>query len=138
MKVHLPGNPKGVWKFFSPPNNALQGACNNYVKLLALAVQYGSNDFKREMRFQAKKAKHRIKLEKYKLYVKSHEFIRSQNEKEVNSKVKTSDKRWKSVISSRDASWNEMMIFKYISWRILSIIVCYLPAAIPLFIPPAK
>jgi len=138
MKIHLPGNSEPIFREFSPPNKMLQGACNNYVKLLALGFKYGGTYFKRELHWQATKMLHEVKMQKYLLYKTSHEYIRAQNEKEVNTKVKTTDANWKASVSKRDSAWKAMFLYKYLSWRILSLLYCLLPAAIPIFIPPAK
>jgi len=61
LKVHLPGNDKALWREFSPPNKMLQNSCNNYIRILALAFRFGGNDFKRELRYQAKKALWRMR-----------------------------------------------------------------------------
>merc|ERR1719267_130410 len=55
IKVHLPGNKKGVWRTATVPNKSFLGSCNNLIRLLAMAFRYGGSEFKAELRYQAQK-----------------------------------------------------------------------------------
>jgi len=136
MKIHLPGNPKPVWREFSPPNKALQGSCNSYVRLLALAFKYGGGEFKRELRYQAKKAIYELKKAKFEIYKQSHDFVRKANANEIRHKVKKQDDDWKHALAARDNQWLDQGKWRYDSWQKMSTIYCALPAAIPMFFFP--
>jgi len=135
LKIHLPGNPKPVWREFTPPNKALMGSCNNYVRILALGFKYGGNAFKRELRFQAKRMKYVMRNKKYNLYKASHDYVRNMNTREVNQKVTTLDDEWRHRLVARDAQWESVGTYRYKAWQKYSKLLCYLPAAFPLFIP---
>ena len=134
VKLHLPGNTAGAWREFSPPNHALMGSCNNLVRILALGFKYGGADFKRELRYQAKKMAAHVKKEKYDIYKKSHQHVKQENVKEVNKKVHLMDSRWKEVMAARDAQWTEGLTYRQQAWKSLAFKFCLIPAAFPMWV----
>jgi len=133
LKIHLPGNTKPVWREFSPPNKALMGSCNNYVRILALAFRYGGNDFKRELRHQAKLMAYQLKMKKWALYKKSKAFVTSANTNEVRAKVGKLDSHWEKAMSAHTNAWSQGLKYRSAAWRKWSMIFCLLPAAFPMF-----
>lgn len=92
---------------FHPPVTALMGACNSYVRMLALGLKYSGPAFRLEL----KRASKEQLLDWTKKQQKAADFVRKflfrKNEKEVKAKVKNRQIQWLLLRASRDEKWQE-------------------------------
>lgn len=92
---------------FHPPVTALMGACNSYVRMLAMGLKYGGIVFRQELKKAAKAQLDDWTLKAEQAAETARTIVYQDNEKEVKNKMTNRQLQWLLLKHDREANWIE-------------------------------